>query len=109
MFSTIFFIVFRFIFIYNFIDWLYKYSVFSSAFCKAELELVNRLRAIYDSTELTEEDIMMIYKTLRRTVVFPPMFAYKHTTPEKLFYDTFGDCLECLNKFEKLHEHSEKI
>lgn len=102
MFTTIFFIVFGFIFIYNFAGWAYKYSDFALIFCKAELELVHRLQAIYEENDLTEEDEIMICKALKLTSVKPPMFAYKYTTPEKLFYDTFGEYLDYLDKFNEL-------
>ena len=108
MFTIIFFIIFGFIFIYNFIDWAYKYSNFALVYCKAELELVNRLQKIYERNELTEEDEIMICRALKLTSVKPPMFAYKNTTPEKLFYDTFGEYLDYLDKFNELHTSSKE-
>lgn len=109
MLTIIFWIVFGFIFIYNFSDWAYKYSNFALAYCKAELELINRLQKICEINDLTEEDEIMIRKALKLTSDKPPMFAYKDTTPEKLFYDTFREYLDYLNKFEELRISSKEL
>lgn len=107
MFTIIFWIVFGFIFIYNFVDWVYEYSNFALVYCKAELELINRLQKIYETNDLTEEDEIVIFTALKLTSVKPPMFAYKDTTPEKLFYDTFGEYLDYLSKFNELQAAKE--